>query len=274
MKKIHEIRMKNSYFYISLIALIVIMGITWFFESGFAEVMFFMDYDAPDLIGQSKEEVKRMLLDQILVWEGYIDSAMRYIVYIFPVFAVIPTIPFLLEQNSYFVFGAARFDNYNKNLGKAILTYTLQGGVCITLGLLIYFTIGNLVMVPALDDISGFTSVLPKGFYAEHSYLFFVFMSVTIYFFIGLVFAGMACGVALFTTKEYYVLIIPILVYIGLGYLGSGFGIHLFQIPVAVISYNTKYTTFECFIPLIPPAIIDIILISVGIARRKKEIVC
>ena len=34
--------------FISGIVLLLILFVSWFFESYFAEVMFFMDYDAPD----------------------------------------------------------------------------------------------------------------------------------------------------------------------------------------------------------------------------------
>ena len=63
-------------------------------ESYFAEVMFFMDYDAPDLVKNAKE----IMLHDILTWERYIDSAMRYVVNFFPAFAVFPALPFLQER--------------------------------------------------------------------------------------------------------------------------------------------------------------------------------
>ena len=73
MKEIYKFRIKEKRMFISGIVLLLILFVSWFFESYFAEVMFFMDYDAPDLVKNAKE----IMLHDILTWERYIDSAMR-----------------------------------------------------------------------------------------------------------------------------------------------------------------------------------------------------
>ena len=273
MKRINIFRIKNPYFFISLLALLLCLGISWFFESTYAEVMFFMDYNAPDLASFTKNEIQSIMLEGILSWEMYIDAAMRYIVYVFPIFAIIPTIPFLKEIKSYFVFGAARFQNYNQKIIRSLLIYILEGGLCISLAFVIYFTIGKFFMVPTIHDISGFASIFPEGFYSEYPYLFFVFMSLTIYFSIGCVFAGLSCAIALFTKKEFYIILIPISLYILEFYLSGILNLHLLQVPTSVIAFNTSYSTLETFIPLIPLMILDILLVFIGLKRRKKGIV-
>lgn len=273
MKKINLFRIKNPYFFISLFSLIFCLGVSWFFESNFAEIMFFMDYNAPDLTELTKSEYQNIFLESIMHWEIYIDSAFRYIIYFFPLFAIIPTIPFLRERRSYFVFGASRFRSYNKNLIRSLLVYTLEGGFCICLAFVIYFSIGSFFMTPALVDISGFASIFPEGFYSKYPYLFFIFMSTTIYFLIGCVFAGLSCSIALFTDKEFYVMLIPILIYILQYYTYSIFKIHLFHIPASVIAYNSPYTTLENFIPLIPFVILNVLLVLIFLRRRKNNIV-
>lgn len=273
MKKINIYRICNPYFFISFFALLLCLGISWFFESTFAEIMFFMDYNAPDLTELTKTEYQKIFLDSIMHWEIYIDSAFRYIVYIFPLFAVVPTIPFLRERKSYFVFGAGRFKSYNKTLIQAILVYTLEGGLCICLAFIIYFTIGSFFMTPALDNISDFASIFPEGFYSKFPYIFFIFMSMTIYFLIGCVFAGLSCAIALYTRKEFYVLFIPILIYMLEYYTYSLFRLHLFHIPSSVIAYNSSYSTLETFIPLIPLAALDFLLVWIFLKRRRREIV-
>ena len=99
MKEIYKFRIKEKRMFISGIVLLLILFVSWFFESYFAEVMFFMDYDAPDLVKNAKE----IMLHDILTWERYIDSAMRYLVNFFAAFAVFPSLPFLQERKSYFV---------------------------------------------------------------------------------------------------------------------------------------------------------------------------
>ena len=95
MKKIDKIRIKEKHMFISQAVLLAVLAISWFFESYFAEILF-MDYGAEDLIANARS----ILLQSIMTWERYIDSAMRYVVNFLPVFAVFPALPFLQERKS------------------------------------------------------------------------------------------------------------------------------------------------------------------------------
>lgn len=273
MKKITKIRLHNSYFYLSAAVLFLALSITWFFESNFAEIMFFMDYNAPDLAPPATE-AKIAFLDSILTWEMFIDSSMRYVVNFFPVFAVLPVIPFSFERKSHFVFGANRFQHYSKELLKSILGYAIQGGLCVSIVFIIYFTIGSPFMIATLSDIGGFASALPRGFYSLHPYLFFIFMASTIYFAIGFSFALMACGISLFTDKEYFILAIPLMIYVGVCFLGYGFDFLPFKISESVCAFNTMYSTGEIFVPVIPLILIDTVLVIFGVKKRRNIIDC
>lgn len=270
MKQITKLRHRQPYFFISGILLLLILLITWFFESYFAEILF-MDYDAPDLTG-SAEENRRAFLSSILTWEVYIDGAMRYVVNVFPLFAVFPVIPFARERDSYFVLGGNRFGNYTKELIKSICYYTLKGGGCIGVVFVIYFTLGMPIMINDLDSIGGFLSAFPEGFYPNHPYLVFLIMAITIYFGIGIVFALIACGISLFTTKELYIIGVPLVIYIGFSYFGEVFNLLPFKISQSVVAFNTTYTTGETFVPLIPLLAIGLALSYVGLRRRKNGI--
>lgn len=272
MKGILKIRLLQPCFFMSIIILICVLFISWFFESYFAEIMFFMDYDAPDLKGVSPLEVKQSLLQDILTWERYIDASMRYVVNFLPIFAILPTIPFLKEVRSYFILGANRFINYRKELMKAIAFYSIRGGIGISIAFVIYFSIGNLFVIPSIDDIGGFASIFPKDFYSQHPYLFFVFMALTIYFVIGFVFAFMACGLILFTEKELFILVIPLAGYFISNYLGYAFNLLPFKISESICAFNTLYSTSEIFIPVIPLLIIDVILLYFGIRKKRGAI--
>lgn len=270
MKTINKIRISQPCFFISMGMLLLVLGVSWFFESYFAEVMFFMDYNAPDLVGIA--DAKSILLKSVLTWERFIDASMRYVVNIFPLFAVLPVIPFCFERKIYFIFGAARFHNYGRELYCAILKYSIWGGICISVGFSIYFSAASLFMVPSVNDIGGFSSIFPTDFYSNHPYLFFLFLSVSIYFAVGVVFSGMACAIALYTDKEFYMLTLPILVYIGDSYLGYTIDFLPFKISESVCAFNTLYTTGQIFIPLLPLAIIDILLIVFGVRNRRKAV--
>ena len=107
---LNKLRLKNKLFFVSILSLLMILLFTWFIESGACEIIFFMDYNAPDLAG-TKSEIQRSFLSSIFVWERYIDSSMKYVMNIFPIFAIIPILPLYDEINSYFIFGAHRFKN-------------------------------------------------------------------------------------------------------------------------------------------------------------------
>ena len=170
MKEIYKFRIKEKRMFISGIVLLLILFVSWFFESYFAEVMFFMDYDAPDLVKNAKE----IMLHDILTWERYIDSAMRYVVNFFPAFAVFPALPFLQERKSYFVMGANRFSKYQMECMKAIVVYSLKSGVTIGGAFTIFGVIGSFFMHPSVYNIGGFASVFPDNFYIRHPLWFFL----------------------------------------------------------------------------------------------------
>ena len=263
---IYKLRIKEKRILISMISLLLLLYVTWFFESEFAEVMFFMDYDAEDLAPNAKS----ILLDSILTWERYIDSSMRYIINFFPMFSVFPALHFLQERKSYFVLGAHRFNNYKKSIVNSIIMYSLIGGFVISISFTVFFLLGNLFLKASITNIGGFAMIFPDGFYAQNPCLFFLFMAWTIYFLIGFVLALLTCGLALFLDKEIYISIATFVIYIGLSFLGQMFDFLPFKISESVCAFNTLYSTVEIFVPAISILIFDIVLVGVGVFKRGK----
>lgn len=261
---IYKLRFKEMRIFVSIITLLFVLYATWFFEGEFAEVMFFMDYNAEDLAPNAKD----ILLDSILTWERYIDSAMRYVINFFPMFAVFPALHFLQERKSYYVFGASRFSNYKKDIVNAIIMYSFIGGLVISISFTIFFLSGDLFLKASIDNIGGFAMIFPDGFYAQNPCLFFLFMTWTIYFLLGFSFALLTCGLALFVDKEIYISIAILLIYIGISYLGQMFDFLPLKISESVCAFNTLYSTWEIFVPAISIIIFDIILVGVGVIRR------
>ena len=96
MKRITKFRMFNKYNVISFIVMLIVLWISWAFVSCFIEILT-MDYSAPDLgitSVEEKNDVRYRFIISILTWERYIDSAMNYMVYLFPIFSLITVIPF------------------------------------------------------------------------------------------------------------------------------------------------------------------------------------
>lgn len=230
-----------------------------------------MDYSAPDLAISSdaqREEVKYEFIVSILTWERYIDSSMTYIVYIFPLFSLITVLPFCDELTGYYSY-PARFRSIKRALIKGVFQHALLGGGIISIIFFVFFTVGAIFMVPQIDDIGGYASILPAGFYKAHPYLFFLFMSITIYFAIGFAFALLGCGIALITKKKQDVIIIPMLLYISDAYvIGGVLGLYKYQIFSSVCAFNTVYSTGEIFIPLLPFLAVSIVLLWIALRGR------
>lgn len=272
MKTITRYRLLNKYNIVSFLSMLLILWISWAFVSHFIEILT-MDYSAPDLGIASKEEASEaryQFIIGILSWERYIDSSMNYMVYIFPLFSLMTIIPFCDELQGFYSY-PTRFKNYNTALIKGILFHSLIGGIVISSVFIVFFSVGKIFMLPEIDNIGGYASIFPDNFYKDHSYLFFIFMSVTIYFAIGFVFALLGCGVAIATRKKHDVIIIPMLLYLCDAYvLGGIFGLYKYQIFGSVCAFNTIYTTFETFIPLIPFLIISVITIIFGMININR----
>lgn len=268
MKKIYKFRIKEKRTIISAVVLLLILFVSWFFESYYAEVMFFMDYSAPDLVDHAKE----IMLHDILTWERYIDSAMRYVVNFFPVFAVFPALPFLQERKSYFVMGANRFGKYQGECMKSIIVYSVKSGVTLGGAFTIFFVIGSFFMHPSVHNIGGFASAFSDDFYMQHPLLFFLFMAWTVYFLFGVAFGLLTCGLSFIFEKEIYIFIATLLLYLGESYMGYMFDFLPLKISESVSAFNTLYSTGEIFIPVITLFMVSIIIVIGGLKKQRSFI--
>lgn len=268
MKSISKFRIEEKWTFISGLILLLTLIITWFFESYFAEIMFFMDYSAEDLAPNAKS----VLLESILTWERYIDSAMRYAVNFLPVFAVLPSIPFLQERSSYYVLGAHRMKKYMWDIRKAILIYSVKSGITIAVTFTVFFLAGSFLMYPSISNIGGFASIFPDNFYVKYPCLFFLFMTWTDYFAFGIAFGMMTCGFLLIYNKEIYVVMVILFLYIAESYLGYLLDFLPFKLSESVCAFNTLYSTGEIFVPILTVIVFDVILIEVGLRKRRKLI--
>ena len=204
MNVITKYKILNKYNVLSFISMLLVLWISWAFVSNFIEILT-MDYFAPDLAVKTQQEANQLRYEyiiSILTWETYIDSSMNYVVYLFPLFSLITVLPFYNELKSYYVFGANRFRNYTKEVLRGVFSHALIGGLLIVLVFTVFFSIGSIFMQSSLTDIGGYASILPDGFYSKHPYLFFMFMTVTIYFTIGFVFSLLGCAIALVSNKS------------------------------------------------------------------------
>lgn len=272
MKTLNCKRLKNKYFFLSVVLLLVLSFISWLVVSELVYNVIIRNYTQPGWAEPDKRFSLKCVIRGAISWEGYISCGARFVSDIFPIFAVIPTIPFLFERKSYFSIGASRFPNRKKELWKSVFFYSLQGGLALSTAYFIYFTLGNLYLFRALNDIGGFADIFPAGFYHDHPYLFFVFMTVAMYYPFGFLFAMFACGLSLFCDKEILVIIIPVVTYILTSYIGFHMDIRCLQISSCQTVFNTTTSTLDCYIPLIPLLLFDVVFVSLGVKKRSEFI--
>lgn len=273
MKTIVRKRICSGYSILSAIGLLVLMFASWLILSGFLEIIF-MNYSAPDLPSDlTKSEIRFMLLDQIMVWETLISSSISYIIFFFPLFGVLPVIGLVKERTTIMNMACHRVKSLKKEYWKIITQYALIGGFTVSFTLFLYFTLFNYFMYPSIDDIGGYMDIFPAGFYSNHTYLFFVFMAFSIYFFISFSYALLGCGVAMFTDRDYQIIVVPLLIYFIQNLLGSLTGKLIFNISEAVVSYNTLYSTAEVFIPVLPVFVGAVVLNVIGVRKQVTNTV-
>lgn len=271
MKSIYFKRFKNKYLFISIILLFFVLAISFFIHSGILEILLY-DYGAEVPGNMTEYEIKKHAIDSVLYWEFWIQDGVWYNENIFPIYAMIAALPFLLECNTFFQLGANRFTNRRKELGKSIASYGLMGGLSISLGFLLYFLIGCYFCLPEMKSLGGFESIFHYNLYQKHPFLFLCFMDFTIYFLFGILFAIMTCGAILCFNNKLTAIILPMFVYVVGSYIGEGFGIRILQISSCTTVFCTNHTTGQCFVPLISLVIIDTVLLICGVKKNEKII--
>lgn len=262
-------RFKNKYLLISILALFFVLLCSFLIHGGIIEILC-SDYSSDASGGLSEYQLKKHAIDSVLYWEFWILDGVWYNENIFPIYAMITALPFLLEIDTFFKLGANRFSSRRKELGKSIASYGLMGGLSISLGFLLYFLVGCYFCLPQMESLGGFESIFHYSLYREHPFLFLCFMDFTIYFLFGVLFAIMACGTILCFHNKLTAILLPMFVYVVGSYIGEGFGIRILQISSCTTVFCTNTTTGQCFVPLISLVIIDVLLLIFGVRKNEK----
>jgi len=263
-------KIKSKYIPITFIVLIGGLTCSWIFASYFFEIMT-MNYNAPDLVG-TKEEIRKNFLIQISTWETLVDSSMFYLINFIPVLFVLPTLGLFAEKRSLYVIGRNRYTSLKKTIYKDVFTYVIISSICVVLSFLFFYSVGGVFVYRSIDNIGGFASILPENFYMNHPYLFFVFMVCTIYFSLAVVFSLLSCALILLTDREYKVILLVLMIFFLYGKIGVYTESIWFDIFASFVAFNSMYSTFEIFIPLIFLFCISIILLVLGVNKTIKNI--
>lgn len=258
-------RLMNKYFVLSAIFLFLLLVISFLINGEIIKVLLSDSYE--------NFAAKKIVIDDELCWESLLFNGIYYLLNVLPFFAIIVTLPFSEEKNTFYVYATNRLKSRRKSICKAILSYGVMGGLAVSAGFFLYFCAGAYFCIPTLDYISGFESIFNYQLYNAHPFLFLCFMDFTIYFLLGFLFAVMSCGVMLAFDNKITSVILPMFIYIVTSYLGNELNIHILQSSSCSTAFCTDYTTGQCFIPLIPIAVIDVILIMIGIRKNEEVII-
>ena len=94
MKKILlKTRIKNKYSLITIVAVFLLSVFSWLFYSEIIPVLWMYGED----VACSYKEYVSIMWDQLLCWEVFMNSVIRYIIFIFPVFPSFCTIAIIKE---------------------------------------------------------------------------------------------------------------------------------------------------------------------------------
>ena len=264
-----KMNVRKKYVPLTIFSLLGALALSWVFASNFFEIMT-MDYDAPDLVG-TKSEIRTNFLGQISTWEIFVDSSMFYLINFIPVFFVLVSLGLYAEKRSIYTMGRHKFKSFKKKIYKDVFEYIVLSTLTVTFTFALYFSVGSLFVYRSLEDIGGFASVLPNGFYSNHPYLFFMFMIFTIYLGLAFTFNLIAVALVLLLDQEYKVIIGVLAIYFIYGKIGAMSGLVWFDVFTSFTAFNTLYSTFETFLPLLGLLIIGLLLLVLGVNKTLTE---
>ena len=215
MKQIQQFRLKNPYFFLATGVLLIALFMSWLIGSEFLNVMLATEEDVKkSMTCNSKKEYLDMILPIVLTWENSWLSVFLYITEIFPIFPSIVALGFIRELKGYFSLASHRFHKPKKSVRKACFWYAVQGGLAVTIALLIFNTILAPFVEVTFVDMGGIDDFFfPQYFYPLHPYCMFNVLACTIYFLVGFTFSLLAICIAMWKQNILWILATPFVVY-------------------------------------------------------------
>lgn len=207
-----------------ILFLIVSLGFfSWAMMNDFYYIFFELDVTTSiDLKGFNQEEVVRKLFHSYKNWESFVSGGAYYQMYLLPLCAVFPVVRFKEEIECFYRHTFSRINNHKKYIVKSLVQISLASGCVTALGFTLFYTIGTFFIKEAsLTDIGGYTDILGPYFYMHHPYLSFLFITWTMYFWIGFVLGYFGGVCALFLEKSYQIILAILILYF--------FDIYLFE---------------------------------------------
>lgn len=276
MKQIQRFRLKNPYFFLTTGMLLIALFMSWGIGSGFLDVILVSEEEViKNMSYNSKQEYLDIILPNILTWEGAWLGAFLYISEVFPIFPSMMALGFIRELKGYFSLASHRFHKPKKSVRKACFWYAVQGGLAVTIALLIFNTILAPFVEVTFVDMGGIDDFFfPKYFYPLHPYCMFNVLACTIYFLVGFTFSLLAICIAMWKQNILWILATPFVVYKLENMLSSGLGgFRPLWVGDSVLAFQSSANLLVVSIPLWILIGVSICLIEWRL-HTKKSWVC
>ena len=212
-----------------------------------------------------------LTLQSILTWEYFVSFSMFNMALIFPLFSVLPCIPFTTELHSYFIYGKHRFTNVKKQYWLTIIQYASIATITVTMSMAFIFTIAGFFMISTLPDLGSIDDWLPQGVYREYPYFVFMFMIFCYYGPMIFSYALLTLGLALWTNRVYLLPIWIYIIFVVQTRIAVYFNLPYLNIERNIIAYNTMVPLWQMYVSILFVAFIAVIVIYFGIKKASKE---
>ncbi|MBQ8180839.1 MAG: hypothetical protein IJ010_02540 [Ruminococcus sp.] len=276
MKLITKKRVLNWFSIAALIAMPMILVLSFLIQSSIIDILFVDDFS--DIPASEVETAKDTMISQLLDWNYYHIYSNMFTPLFYPLFATLPVLFLTNENHDYMAFEFVRTRRYKSTVINKCLKYSLLSGVIMMVGYWIFISIGALLNLKSPEYDCGMLMDFIPNLMNEKPIVGGMVHGMTVYFPFGFIFGLFAAGVAINTRKSYLTILVPHIYYLLVGNILSAFynttNNYLLQQlspwhPVTITgqSYAAWYTTYYSLIPIL---IISLLLIAWRLKNESK----
>lgn len=263
-----RLRLCNRYLIIGCVLFFIGMIISFLLDTSIIQVMWKMGHAAPSADGLNKAQVIQGYQNQIKeIWNAnfFTESVLTYTSIIFPLFASITCMHFIVEVHGYFPFAVYRNKKQGSMIWKAILTNSLFSAIALFLTFCLLFLICQFFINYDKNYSSALFDILfGKGFGMHHQIWYILmeaFFKICIF---NLVYSIFTCGVYIESNSKLLALLVPVVYFFAFSIMFSNNYFLFAAFPFSITGYVGK-TIFQGVLPLFIPLLLGILLSIKGI---------
>lgn len=270
--RLHSYRYWNKYVLINACILITILTCSYFMYNDYFHV-WLREYLHPSGIVHPgyQEDYLLLTLKSLLTWEYFVSYSMFNMPLFFPLFSVLPCIPFTVELRSLFIFGKHRFASLKKRYYRVILQYASVAAICVTLSMALVFTIGGFFLDSTVNSLGSIDSWLPSNSYSDYPYFVMLFMIFGYYGPMIFAYALLTLSFTFWTRRVYLLPLFVYVLFVAETKLSYYFDSALLDIERNIVAYNILTPLWQMYGSFIIVAFLAFIVMHFGIKKACKE---